>query len=206
MKILAVYGSTYGQAEAVVRRVSGVLARAGHAVALHRADVVPKAMRVEDFDAVVVGASILFGRYQRYVRDFVSAHVAALNARPTAFVSVSGASPEALPAWRAAATGYVAKFLAETLWSPRWSATFSGALRYTRYGSVTRWIMKRISARTGGPTDASRDYEFTDWAAVDRFAAELVDALTREPAAGRGRPREPFRGKSWSGSVGSVAP
>jgi menaquinone-dependent protoporphyrinogen oxidase len=183
MKILAVYGTAYGQTEAVIRRVSGALERSGHAVALHRADAVPKSVRVEDFGAVIVGASILMGRYQRYVRDFVSAHLSALNARPTAFVSVSGHSPEDVPEWRAAATAYVAKLTAETLWSPRWSATFSGALRYSRYGLLTRWIMKRISARTGGPTDTSRDYEFTDWAAVDRFAAELADALAREPAA-----------------------
>ena len=74
MRILAVYGSAYGQAEAVVRRVSGALERTGHAVALHRADA--KNMRVEDFDAVLVGASIIKGHYQRYVRDFVSAHLA----------------------------------------------------------------------------------------------------------------------------------
>ena len=103
MRILAVYGSAYGQAEALLRRVSGALERTGHAVALHRADALPKNMRVEDFDAVLVGASILKGHYQRYVRDFVSAHLASLNARPTAFISVSGASPEDLPEWRAAA-------------------------------------------------------------------------------------------------------
>jgi menaquinone-dependent protoporphyrinogen oxidase len=34
--------------------------------------------------------------------------------------------------------------------------------------------MRRISAKEGGDTDTSRDYEYTDWAAVDRFARELV--------------------------------
>jgi menaquinone-dependent protoporphyrinogen oxidase len=183
MKILAVYGSAYGQAEAVIRRVGSVLERSGHSVTIYRADAVPKPVSVDAFDAVLVSASIIMGRYQPYVRDFVQRHLGALNALPTAFVSVSGASPENVPEWRAAASGYVAKFLRETVWSPRWTATFSGALRYTRYGLVTRWVMKRISARTGGPTDTTQDYEFTDWAAVDRFATDLAETLSNEPAA-----------------------
>jgi len=183
MKILAVYGSEYGQAEAVIRRIANALERSGHSVSISRADRVPRGTNVADFDAVLVGASIIMGRYQRYVRDFVRRHLDDLNRLPSAFVSVSGASPEDVPEWRTAATEYVAKFLTETSWSPRWKATFSGALRYKRYGIVTRWIMKRISAHSGGPTDTSRDYEFTDWAAVDRFGSEVVSAVARERAA-----------------------
>jgi menaquinone-dependent protoporphyrinogen oxidase len=39
--------------------------------------------------------------------------------------------------------------------------------------------MKRISKKRGLPTDTSRDYEFTDWAAVDRFAGELGGILAQ---------------------------
>lgn len=38
-----------------------------------------------------------------------------------------------------------------------------------------------ISRRSGGPTDTSREYEFTDWEAVDRFGREVAEGL-----AGRG--------------------
>jgi menaquinone-dependent protoporphyrinogen oxidase len=183
MKILAVYGSEYGQAEAVVRRLASALKAGGHWVALHRADAVPSGTRADDFDAVLVAGSVIMGRHQRYLRDFVRHNLGSLNGRPSAFISVSGASPETNPEWRAAARAYVAKFLEKTGWSPRWTATFSGALRYTRYDIVTRWIMKRISARAGGPTDTSRDHELTDWAAVDRFAADLLNALAGEPVA-----------------------
>jgi menaquinone-dependent protoporphyrinogen oxidase len=83
------------------------------------------------------------------------------------------------------ATGraYVACFLADASWKPRWTATFSGALRYTRYGLVTRWVMKMISRATGGPTDTSRDYDFTDWDAVERFGAQLARELGSTEAA-----------------------
>jgi menaquinone-dependent protoporphyrinogen oxidase len=122
------------------------------------------------------------GHHQKYVRDFVRRHVGLMAARPSAFISVNGHSPESVPEWRAAARGYMEKFLEETGWTPRWTAAFSGALRYPRYGLLTRWIMKKISAQSGGPTDTSREYEFTDWEAVDRFAREVADALEVGPA------------------------
>lgn len=183
MRILAVYGSEYGQAESVVRRVAGALEARGNEVHAFKADAVPAGLVVEDFDATLVGASIIMGHYQKYVKAFVRRHLAALNARPTAFISVSGSSPESVPEWQTAAHGYVATFLKETGWVPRWTGTFAGALRYPRYGLVTRWIMKKLSAKQGGPTDTSREYEFTDWDAVGRFAAQLGDALTVGPAA-----------------------
>jgi menaquinone-dependent protoporphyrinogen oxidase len=182
MKILVVYGSEYGQAEAVVRRIAEALTGRGHQVSIHRANAIPSGTAVDDFDAILVAASIVMGRYQAYVRDFVRTHVGTLRRIPTAFVSVNGHSPESDPEWQSAARRYVERFLEETSWRPRWTATFSGALRYPRYGLLTRWIMKRISAYTGGPTDTHREYEFTDWAAVDRFAAELGEALAPQPA------------------------
>jgi menaquinone-dependent protoporphyrinogen oxidase len=181
MKILAVYGSEYGQAEAVLRRVGGMLEESGHAVSVFKGDAVPGGLVLEDFDAVLVAASIIQGKYQRYVREFVRRHLGVLAGRPTAFISVSGSSPESSPEWRAAAVKYAESFLRETGWSPRWTATFAGALRYPRYGLVTRWVMKMISARYGGPTDTSREFEFTDWEAVDRFGAEMAGALARRP-------------------------
>jgi len=183
MRILAVFGSEYGQAEKVVRRVTCALEARGHELHVFRADALPVGFAIEAFDAVLVGASIIMGHYQNYVRAFVRRNLAALSARPAAFVSVSGSSPESVPEWRTAARGYVAAFIEETGWVPRWTATFAGALRYPRYGLVTRWIMKKISAKSGGPTDTSREFEFTDWDAVDRFAAELGDALAMGPAA-----------------------
>lgn len=42
--------------------------------------------------------------------------------------------------------------------------------------------MRAISRSQGGPTDTSREYEFTDWDAVDRFGQALADGLAA-PAA-----------------------
>lgn len=177
MNVLAVYGSNYGQAEAVLQRVCNALEARGAEVRVFRGDQVPADLAVEDFDATVVAASIRVGRYQSYIRDFVKRHSTSLCARPSAFVSVNGSQEESTPEWRDQAKGYVEQFLEQTAWQPRWTATFAGALRYRRYDPLTRWIVKSINGRRGGATDTSREYEFTDWQAVDRFSDELADAL-----------------------------
>jgi menaquinone-dependent protoporphyrinogen oxidase len=177
MKILALYGSRFGQAETILRRVVRRLQSSGHSVTMVQGDSIPDRLSLSDFDAVVVAASIIMGRYQSYVRRWVHSNVAALNAMPSAFISVNGTPPEPTPQWRAEAHAYVKKLTSETGWSPRWIATFAGALRYSRYGPITRWIMKRISRSQGGPTDTSRDYDFTDWEGVDRFAESLGERL-----------------------------
>ena len=61
------------------------------------------------------------------------------------------------------------------------TATFAGAIKYTQYGFITRWIMRRIAKKEGGDTDTSRDHEYTDWVQVTRFAEKFlkkVDALS----------------------------
>jgi menaquinone-dependent protoporphyrinogen oxidase len=50
----------------------------------------------------------------------------------------------------------------------------AGALPYSKYNFFIRFIMRRIAAQAGGDVDTSRDYEYTDWGAVDRFASQFA--------------------------------
>jgi menaquinone-dependent protoporphyrinogen oxidase len=43
--------------------------------------------------------------------------------------------------------------------------------------------MKRIAKKSGGDTDTSRDYEYTDWAALDRFLEQFAAEIPGEIAA-----------------------
>jgi len=46
--------------------------------------------------------------------------------------------------------------------------------------------MRRIAKKAGAATDTSRDYEYTDWIGLDRFADELADELSSSaPRTGR---------------------
>lgn len=182
MKILAVYGSNYGQAAAVLGKVTAALEGRGHNVTTFKGDAVPAGLNVGDFDAAVLAASIRMGTYQPYMLQFARSHADALREVPVAFVSVNGTQEESTPAWREEAAGYVRAFLEQTGISPRWSANFAGKLQYRSYDVLTRWIMKRITRGRGGPTDTSRDYEYTDWDAVDRFATQVADGLAVEAA------------------------
>ncbi len=171
--ILAVYGTTYGHTARVVDRVAGTLRTAGHHVTVFRADTLPPGTSIDMFDGYLVAGSVLRGRYQKYLGEFVRTHLPRLNTAPSAFLSVQG-TPEDRRS--------LETFLAKTAWQPNRAITIGGELAYTRYGFVLRWIMRLISLRHRRPTDTSRDWVLTDWVVLDRFAAHLARAFERDPA------------------------
>jgi menaquinone-dependent protoporphyrinogen oxidase len=175
--ILAVYGTAYGQTERVVLEVARVLGDMGHKVTTIKGDR-PGSFSFDGVDAVLVASSVLYGRHHRYIRTFVRRYATYLNALPSALVSVSGAAAGDSAQARSEAQEYVDRLLEGTGWRPGLVELVGGAIAYTRYGPVTRWIIRQISKRKGGPTDTSRDYDLTDWAAVDRFARRFAAALT----------------------------
>jgi menaquinone-dependent protoporphyrinogen oxidase len=65
-------------------------------------------------------------------------------------------------------------FIEETGWTPRRSVAVAGALQYLEYDVFTRTLMRLMMRRGGHPTDAFRDYVYTDWDAVERFAREVA--------------------------------
>ena len=89
MKMLLVYGTTEGQTRNIARFVADRLIQKGNQVST--VDVAEQALPPDPcaFDAVLVAASIHAGRYQSAVIDFVRENLAALRARPSAFLSVS---------------------------------------------------------------------------------------------------------------------
>jgi menaquinone-dependent protoporphyrinogen oxidase len=180
--MLAVYGTAFGQTERIVQHIAEVLTDHGATVTLMRADRLPRRIDFAGYDACLVAASVILGRHQRTVRRFVRRYAASLNAVPSAFVSVCGAAIGSSTEERTQARGYVDQFSTATGWAPRLTAIFAGATPFTRYGFITRWLMQRISRSHGRPADGSRDYDFTDWSAVDRFAHELMAHVGHAPA------------------------
>ena len=178
-RVLIVYGTSYGQTAKVARHAADLLAASGVSVTLANADALPAGIAPGDFDGVIVGSSILYGRHRRSVARFVRAHRDALNAVPSAFLSVSGSAGSPAPAEREKARQCVEQFLRETGWRPGLTALVGGAMAYTRYSPLLRWVTARIARKAGGPTDTTRDHEFTDWAQVRRFAEAFAASLPR---------------------------
>ena len=55
--------------------------------------------------------------------------------------------------------------------------SFAGALKWSMYGPIKRRVMFVFISLGGGNTDASNDYEYTDWDAVKRFAEAYAERL-----------------------------
>jgi len=87
------------------------------------------------------------------------------------------ASPERRAQSAADVQRMVHGFLDQTGWHPQHIRATAGALMYSKYNFLIRFVMRRIAQKDGAPTDASRDYEFTDWEALDRVIDELVADL-----------------------------
>lgn len=183
-RVLILYSSFDGQARRIAGRIGDVLARAGHLALLRSADAPAAEGEIAASDGVVVGGAIRYGHYAPSLERLVRRNAGVIASRPDAFFSVclSAGGPGARPA---TAQGYVGGFLERTGWRPRHSASFAGALPYSRYNPFIRLMMRLIVGVAGGETDASRDYEYTDWPAVERFAGEYAATL----AAGHGPAR-----------------
>ena len=177
-RILIVYGTRFGHTEKVAHRVAEVLRDSGAQVTLQLADLMGPNLDAHAFDAVLVGASVIVGRHQHSVVQFVKRHADVLNDVPSAFFSVSGTAADPRPAERAALQAIVDQFLAHTGWHPARVELVAGAIAYRKYNPVLRLFMKWLMRRGVGPTDTSRDHELTDWAQVDRFAREFGELAT----------------------------
>lgn len=94
-------------------------------------------------------------------------------------VELPGATPEQCVAHSASVQQILERFYAETGWRPKYVRAVAGAVLYTKYNFLVRFIMKRISKQAGGSTDTSRDHEYTDWRALDRFSEEFISRVTR---------------------------
>lgn len=181
-RILVLYDSYDGQTGRIAERIRDVAARAGHQVALRRFEGLADADEILNHDAVVVGAAVRYGHHGRNIEKALRPYVVALGQRPNAFFSVclSAGGPGAKPE---SARRYVEDFTRRTGWQPRESASFAGALTYSKYNPFIRFMMKLIVGMAGGETDASRDYEYTDWVAVERFGKRFVEGLAMAKAA-----------------------
>ena len=180
-KICIVYGTTEGQTATIAGVMAEVIRAHGHDVAAVDVKQARDGLAAEGYDGVIVGASIHMGKHDKHAVAYVRNNRTVLQELPSALFSVSlaahGDSEEA--------EGYVEEFEQQTGWRPARVALFSGALLYTQYGFVKRHMMKMIASRKPGNlgTDLSRDYVYTEWDGVKRFAEDCVEELSSGEAA-----------------------
>jgi menaquinone-dependent protoporphyrinogen oxidase len=178
MNILILYGTTEGQTAKIAERMAEILRQKEHNVTAWSGKNIATSFSTDSYDAAIIGGSIHMGRYPAYLNTFVSKHRDWLNTVPSAFFTVCMGIRSKRSESREEAAAYSENFIKETNWHPALTATFAGAVKYTQYNFITRFIMKRISKQEGGSTDTSRDHEYTDWDAVTRFTEQFESKLT----------------------------
>ncbi|PKL96292.1 MAG: menaquinone-dependent protoporphyrinogen IX dehydrogenase [Gammaproteobacteria bacterium HGW-Gammaproteobacteria-8] len=178
-RTLIVYWSGYGHTRRIVERLRDRLSERGDEVVTAAIDADEIDLSVHD--RIVIGASIRNGKHKPVVHAFIQQHLELLNARPSAFFSVNLVArkphkntPETNP--------YMKAFVEKSPWRPDLLGVFAGNLDYRRYSFSDRSIIRFIMWLTKGPTAADTRIEYTDWDAVDRFAAQIAE-LGRPPSA-----------------------
>jgi menaquinone-dependent protoporphyrinogen oxidase len=177
-KIMILYGTTEGQAAKISEHIAQIARDRGDEAETMDIKDLPACFSLEEYDAMIVGASIHMSKHEDYVRHFVEQNREPLERVPSAFFSVSLTAREHTDEARTQTEGYVEKLVEETGWQPDMVGIFAGALRYTQHGFIKRHFMNKISKDMGSAdTDTSRDYEYTDWNDVRHFAEELLEGL-----------------------------
>ena len=166
-KILLTYSTVDGHTKTICEKILSYSETS-------QVDILPidSSINIKDYDTVVIGASIRYGKYREEIFEFIKEDEELLNSKDNAFFSVNVVArkenknkPETNP--------YLIKFLNKISWQPKILDVFAGKIDYPKYKFLDKYAIKFIMWITKGPTDTSKVYEFTDWNRVKSFAEKL---------------------------------
>ena len=167
---LIIFSTTDGHTKKICERISKFLnnGKLTKIVSLNEATK----LNLSEFQRIIIGASIRYGKHSRELYKFIKINKRILDQKQSVFFSVNVVArksekntPETNP--------YIKKFLKVSKWQPKKFGVFAGKVDYPSYNIFDKYIIKLIMFITGGPTDTSQSYEFTDWSKVEDFAKEL---------------------------------
>lgn len=168
---LLLYSTNFGLSKRICERIQASLQKRGDQATV--ASITDGAIDPARFDAIVIGASIRYGKHSPTVLEFIRAHQALLESKPSALFSVNLVArkpgkdtPQTNP--------YLKQLLAQSPWKPQVTAVFAGEIDYSRYGWADRQVVRLIMWITRGPTDFSAKMQYTNWDDVDRFAGNIA--------------------------------
>ena len=167
MQNLIIYSTTDGQTISIAEKIGEVLE---DTKVVSIAD--SKTLNLNDFETIVIGASIRYGKHKPELYKFIKDNLEVLSTKKNAFFSVNVVArkpekntPDTNP--------YMQKFLELSKWSPKNLSVFAGKIDYPQYKFVDKQMIRFIMWMTKGPTDINGTFEFTDWVKVESFAKEL---------------------------------
>ena len=174
MKSVIIYSSTDGQTKKICEVIKENLINNNEHMLLSIDNT--SEFNFDNYDHIIIGASIRYGKHNPKVLNFVKNNFSLLNNKKNAFFSVNVVArkpgkdtPETNP--------YVKKFLNKTNWKPNKLGVFAGKVDYPNYNFLNKQIIRFIMFVTKGPTDTTRTYEFTNWDKVKKFAIEINESF-----------------------------
>lgn len=179
-RLLIVYATTEGHTGKIAQHLAEFLTGSGHTVELLDSGSAPDDVKL-DFEGYIVAGSLHQECHQVSLTEFVRTHGPKLH--PAAFLSVSLTAVIKDAEHTANAARCMAQFYEETRWTPDRASPVAGALLYSKYDFFKRTLMRLIAKKEGGDQDTSRDYEYTDWAALDAFVLDFLRTKLLAPLA-----------------------
>jgi len=190
------YATFHDHTRLIAERIAASLGACGFAAKVHEVREV-QAFAPSGYTAAILAAPVHLGKHHKDMIDFVRRNRAALEQLPTAFISAtlsevgveqSFVTPEQHKQSVADVQMMLNRFFTDTGWHPMRVNPVAGAICYTRYNFLLRFGMKQIAKKVGAGTDTSRDYDYTDWNALDAFVKEFAQEIRAVPAASRHDP------------------
>ena len=131
---------------------------------------------LEEYDLIIIGASIRYGKHKPEIYNFIEQHKLLLNSKITAFFSVNVVARKK-DKNDINNNPYIQKFLSSTSWRPNYLDVFAGQIVYSKYKLVDKIMILFIMWLTKGPTDTSMTHEFTDWSKIKNFSNTLINKI-----------------------------
>ena len=170
MNSLIIYSSTDGQTKKICETLknNSINKSTYEIISLNEAFL----KEIEKYEKIIIGASIRYGKHNPRVYKFIKNYKYILDKKKSAFFSVNVVArkpekntPDTNP--------YIKKFLKKSNWQPKKLGVFAGKIDYPKLGLINRSVIRLIMFITGGPTNTSNTYEFTDWKSVRKFIKEF---------------------------------
>lgn len=171
--MLVVYASNHGHTAKIVTRLAEAMRGEGREVDL-RAVGHADGAKAARYDLVVVAGSLHQEHFQKEIVKWVAERRETLADVASVFIPVSLSAADDSEESQSGMRRCIDAFVEQTGWKPGRIEPIAGALQYREYDFVTRQVMRMLMKKMGHPTDASHDYDYTDWDGVDRLGRELA--------------------------------
>lgn len=171
-KTAIIFSSTDGHTASICEKILDILKHASMVSlsSIEEAD----SLDLENFDFIIIGASIRYGKHKPNLFKFINKNLEVLNKKQTAFFNVNAVArkdekntPKTNP--------YLIKFLNKVSWKPTLLDVFAGKISYPKYHFFDKHMIRFIMWMSRGPTNPTKVYEFTDWNRVESFGNKVLN-------------------------------